>query len=198
MHTNRLQTAVIALFVCCSALAQEGAPAEMTTEEQAMWAAFEASMTPAEPHAMLAQQAGEFTATVSSYAEPGAEPEISESMVVRNMELGGRVLREEWTGTVMGMPFKGIGRTGYDNVTGRYWSTWTDNLSTGLFIAYGKELGDGSMEFLGEMPDPMSGEMVPTRTVGRYGGAVETMDMYRSLGDEEVLVMRFELRRKPE
>ena len=28
--------------------------------------------------------------------------------------------------------FTGVGRTGYDNVTGRYWSTWTDTMSTGV------------------------------------------------------------------
>lgn len=188
----------VGLLACSQAFAQESAPAEMTPEEEAMWAAFEASMTPGGPHAMLAEQAGEFTALVKSYEDPSGEPAISESTVVRTMELGGRVLREEWSGTVMGMPFRGIGRTGYDNVTGRYWSTWTDNLSTGLFIAYGEELEDGSLEFLGEMPDPVSGEMIPTRSVGRYGEAVETMDMYRTVGDDEVLVMRFELRRRAE
>ena len=35
---------------------------------------------------------------------------------------------------MMGMPFEGIGRTGYDNVTGKYWSTWIDNMSTGCYL----------------------------------------------------------------
>ncbi len=196
MLTRILPVAGLLLAALQPCIAQEGAPAEMTPEEQAMWAAFEASMTPGDPHALLEAQAGEFTALVKSYAGPGADPEISESRVVREMELGGRVLREEWSGTVMGMPFTGIGRTGYDNVTGRYWSTWTDNLSTGLFVAYGEQLDDGSLEFIGEMPDPMTGSMEPTRSVARYGDDIETMDMYRMVGDDEVLVMHFELRRR--
>lgn len=185
-------------LACSAAFAQEGTPAEMTPQEQAVWAAFEASMTPGDPHAMLAEQTGKFTATVKSYEDPSGEPQVSESTVVRTMELGGRVLREEWSGTVMGMPFTGIGRTGYDNVTDRYWSTWTDNISTGLFVAYGEQLDDGRLEFIGEMPDPMSGGMVPTRSVARYGDGIETMDMYRRIGDDDVLVMRFELRRREE
>lgn len=195
MQAFKQLIAGLALLVAGAAIAQEQAP-EMTPEEQQMWAAFEASMVPGEPHAFLAKQEGEFVATVKSFEDPSGEPEISESMVVRSMELGGRVLREEWTGTVMGMPFKGVGRTGYDNVTGRFWSTWTDNLSTGLFVAYGKRLEDGSLEFKGEMPDPISGGMVPTRSVAKHGDAVEVMDMYRMMGDEEVRIMNFELRRR--
>lgn len=198
MTKKMMFAAGLVLLVMSAASAQEGGTAEMTPEEQAMWAAFEASMTPAGPHAFLAEQTGEFTAIVKAYEDPDGEPDISESTVVRQMELGGRVLREEWSGTTMGIPFEGIGRTGYDNVTDRYWSTWTDNLSTGLFIAYGERLDDGSLEFMGEMPDPMTGDMVPTRSVGRYGEEVETMEMYRTVGDEEMLIMRFELRRRPE
>jgi len=195
MTIRMTATIMIAMLGGSIATAQEQAP-EMTPEEQQMWAAFEASMTPGDPHDFLAGQAGEFVATVKSFEDPSGEPEVSESMVVREMELGGRVLREEWSGTVMGMPFKGVGRTGYDNVTDRYWSTWTDNLSTGLFVAYGERLEDGSLEFNGEMPDPVSGAMIPTRSVAKHGDDVETMDMYRMMGDQEVHIMNFELRRK--
>jgi len=42
----------------------------------------------------------------------------------------------------------------------------------------------------------MSGGMVPTRSVARHGDDVETMDMYRTLGGEEVRIMAFELHRR--
>ena len=53
------------------------------------------------------------------------------------MGLDGRVLIEEVTSSMMGMPFTGHGMTGYDNVTGKYWSTWTDSMSTGLMVSEG-------------------------------------------------------------
>ncbi len=189
--------AAIALVCAGPVGADDPSPPEMSPEEAAMWAAFEASMTPGDPHAFLAAQAGEFVATVRNFEDPAGEPEVSESQVVRTMELDGRVLREVWSGTVMGMPFEGIGRTGYDNVTQRYWTTWTDNLSTGVFVAYGhRDANTGVMEFKGDMPDPMSGKMIPTRSVATHGDDVETMTMYRVAGGEDIKTMEFEVRRK--
>lgn len=186
---------LVVLAASANAQPDEEGMAGMSAEEAAMMAAFQASMTPGEPHAWLAEQTGQYAAVVRSWDGPDSEPVSSEASVVRTMELGGRVLREEWTGTVMGMPFNGVGRTGYDNVTERYWSTWTDNLSTGLFIAHGQRRDDGSFEFHGEMPDPRSGTMIPTRSVATHGDEVERMDMYQTIDGEEVRVMAFELRR---
>jgi hypothetical protein len=45
----------------------------------------------------------------------------------REMALDGRVLMEELTSSMMG----------YDNVTGKYWSTWTDSMFTGLMVSEG-------------------------------------------------------------
>lgn len=186
---------LVALTAAASAQQSEEAMAGMTAEEAAMMAAFQASMTPGEPHAWLAEQSGEYNALVRSWDDPDSEPQTSRSRVVRTMELGGRVLREEWTGTVMGMPFSGVGRTGYDNVTERYWSTWTDNLSTGLFISHGQRHVDGSLEFHGEMPDPRSGAMIPTRSVATHADGTERMEMYQTVDGEEMRVMVIELQR---
>ena len=53
------------------------------------------------------------------------------------MALDGRVMVEQFEGTMMGAPFKGHGMSGYDNVTGKYWSTWNDSMSTGLMVSTG-------------------------------------------------------------
>ena len=39
---------------------------------------------------------------------------------------------EESEGEMMGMPVKGIGITGYNNMTQEYESYWIDNLGTGM------------------------------------------------------------------
>lgn len=185
-------------IIAISASAQAPDATDMSAEEAAMMAAFQASLTPGEPHERLASLTGEYTGTVKSYESPDLPPEVSESAVSRTMELDGRVMREEWTGSVMGMPFHGIGRTGYDNVTQRYWTTWTDNLSTGLFVGYGSwDAERDALVIEGEMPDPVSGEMIATRSEATYGeGGAEQMRMYRVVDGEPVLMMEFDLARR--
>jgi len=55
----------------------------------------------------------------------------------RSMTLDGRVLVEDVSSSMMGSPFTGHGMMGYDNVTGKYWSTWNDSMSTGLMVSEG-------------------------------------------------------------
>jgi len=64
---------------------------------------------------------------------------------------------------MMGVPFVGLGRTGYDNVTDRYWTTWTDTMSTGVIVMYGDcDAETSTYVFEGMGMDPLLGE-VPTR-----------------------------------
>jgi hypothetical protein len=86
---------------------------------------------------MTADTAGEWKFTIKSWMDPEAEPMLSEGTAHRTMELGGRVVEEVVESSMMGQPFEGIGRTGYDNLTGEWWSTWTDNMSTGLMTMTG-------------------------------------------------------------
>ena len=37
----------------------------------------------------------------------------------------------------MGIPYRGHGMTGFDNVTDKYWSTWNDSMSTGIMVTEG-------------------------------------------------------------
>ena len=50
---------------------------------------------------------------------------------------------------MMGTPFTGHGMTGYDNVTGKYWSTWTDSMSTGIMVSEGSCDAEGVCTFIG-------------------------------------------------
>ena len=76
----------------------------------------------------------------------------------RSMALDGRVLVEEFKGSMMGMPFTGHGMTGYDNVTGKYWSTWMDSMSTAIFVTTGTMSDAKTFNYTGTMTDPMTGK----------------------------------------
>ena len=77
----------------------------------------------------------------------------------------------------MGMPFAGYGRTGYDNVKGEYWSTWTDNMSTGVMVFSGRyDEANERYEFSGSYVNPMTKQIVSTRSVSTE--PEEGMEMY--------------------
>lgn len=170
----------------------------MPPEMQAMMEAFEQAAKPGPQHAMLAESVGDWSATVSMWMDPSAPPEVSSAEVSRKLELNGRVVEEHWQGSMMGQPFTGIGRTGYDNVTGRYWSTWTDNMSTAVMIMYGDYDADAeTFTFHGDYVDPMSKQKVTTRSVlTTPEEGKEVMTMYEMHDGQEIRTMQIEMQRK--
>ena len=176
----------------------EQAGMAMSPEMRAMMEAFEQAAKTGPQHAKLAESVGDWTATVSMWMDPSAPPEVSQSEVTRKLELDGRVVEEVWQGSMMGQPFTGIGRTGYDNVTGNYWSTWTDNMSTAVMLMHGDYDADSkTFTFHGDYTDPMSKQKVTTRTVLTTPEAgKEVMTMYELHDGEESKTMQIEMQRK--
>ena len=147
----------LAAGVSAQAAEQQG---EMSAEQKAQMEAWMKAMTPGAEHQRLAQGVGTWNATVTMWEAPGAPPQTSQAVAKRRMALGGRVLVEEWTGMMMGMPFEGLGTSGYDNVAKRYWGTWNDNMSTGIMTTTGSCDPDPAKgcTFVGEMVNMMTGK----------------------------------------
>ena len=196
--TKRSIALALAAGLCSGpALAQEGDGApEMTAEQAQMMQAWMEAGTPGDPHERLASQTGEWSADMEMWMDPEAPPSKVTYSVKRSMELDGRVLREEWSGEWMGQSFRGIGRTGYDNITENYWSTWSDNMSTTLLMTTGGMQDDGSIVMTGKSPNPMTGEMMPNRFVWRFPDEdTEIMEAYETRDGEEAMTMRMTLPR---
>lgn len=166
--------------------------------EAAVMAAMAAAATPGDAHAKLADSEGSFKASMAFYMEPDGEPMVSEMTVERKMDLEGRVLVEYWKGQMMGAPFEGRARTGFDNVTQKFWSTWTDNMSTGLLVMYGEwDAAEKAMVFSGKGINPITGQEYVTRSVGRFPEpGKETMTMYEDHGNGEYKSMTISLVRQ--
>jgi hypothetical protein len=164
---------------------------QMSPEQMAMMKAWEEAMTPGPEHEKLASMAGDWSLEVKSWMDPAAPPEVSQATAHREMILGGRVLSEHVNGTMMGQPFEGMGTTGYDNVTDKYWGTWIDNMGTGMMLSSGTYDADSkSMNMTGEFPDPTTGGMKSVRMVVRHeSDDREVMEMYEMRGEEEVKTM---------
>ena len=136
---------------------------EMSAEEKAQMDAMMKAGAPGEEHKKLAGMVGTWNATVKMWNAPGTEPQVSKGVSVNTKVLGGRWIQEKFTGSFMGMPFSGMGYTGYDNMSKQYVGTWMDTMSTGMMSSTGKAEGDNTFTFDSTMPDPMTGKNVPTK-----------------------------------
>ena len=127
--------AAVALFATAPAFAAE-TPKAPSAEQQAMMEKMTKAATPGPQHEMLKKMAGEWNATVTLQMDPAQPPEVEQSTSTITVVMD-RYCQEVVTGQMMGQPFSGMGLTGYDNVLGKYVSTWIDNMGTGIMMSEG-------------------------------------------------------------
>ena len=170
-----------------AAAATPAAPAANATAspaEQKMMDAMMKAGTPGKPHQELAKQAGSWDLAVKAWMKPGAPPQESKGTAERTMILGGRVLSEKVTGDPMGGmgPFEGFALTGFDNVSGKYWGTWTDNMGTGVMMSTGTcSEKTSTCTFKGSYMDPITKKAKHTRMVEHWDGADKSVvEFYES------------------
>lgn len=180
---TRIRTPLIttlALLVSAPLAAQEAAaPQQMTPEMQAMMEAHQKAGTPGAEHQKLAAMAGTYDLTVKSYHTPGVDPAVEGGTATRKSILGNRVLVEEVTSQMMGMPFTGQGLHGFDNVTGKYWATWNDNMSTGLMVSEGTCDASLTCTYTGTYQDPVSKKPQTSRMTSKWTDkSTEVFEMY--------------------
>ncbi len=162
---------IAGLFTGSSALAEDKAvpekadPAKMAE----MMKKVEAAGAPGTAHKTLEPLVGEWTAEVKSWMAPDAPPIVSKGTAKAEWAMNGRFVREEFSGDMMGKPFKGLSLTGYDNQKKKYNSLWVDDMSTAIFTSEGTA-ADGAkvITFNSRMDCPMTGEKdMPVKQVLR-------------------------------
>lgn len=120
---------------------------------------------PGPQHETLKKLAGKWKAEVSMTMMPGAPTQTSRGTETSEMILGDRYLQSEFAGEMMGMPFKGKGLMGHDNLKKKFVSLWVDEMTTGFMTSEGTADGSGKVITLtGECPEP-SGETKSFRHV---------------------------------
>jgi hypothetical protein len=120
---------------------------------------------PGKHHELLAAKAGKWNLKVRMYS-PDGQVQESDGKSELKMIMGGRYLHDSTTGTFGGMPFEGIGITGYDVIKETYCGTWVDNFSTAVMTFESKwDPATKTMTGTNEMPDMMSGKYVKSRSV---------------------------------
>ena len=155
-----------ALFVCAAAAFAADAPPQMTPAQKAMMDKMMKAATPGPQHAMLAKMAGEWTCTVKFQTDPSQPWQESQSTATISALMDGRYIQEISKGQMAGMPFNGMGVYGFDNVSGKYVSTWIDNMGTGIMNSVGTADASGKViTWTGTMNDPATGKPTKERMV---------------------------------
>ena len=190
---------VVALCVWTAAFAAD-APPKMTAEQQAMMEKMTKAATPGPQHEMLKKMAGEWNAKVTSQMDPSQPAEVEQSTSTLTMLMDGRYCQEVTSGNMMGQPFSGMGLTGYDNVLGKYVSTWIDNMGTGIMTSVGTADASGKViTWIGTMSDPVTGKPSKSRMVTTIkDDDHHTFEMYGTPpgGKKEMKMLTIEYSRK--
>ncbi|HEX8088818.1 MAG TPA: DUF1579 domain-containing protein, partial [Blastocatellia bacterium] len=116
--------------------------------------------TPGEAHKHLGQFVGKWeTVTRMWWEGPGKPPAESKGASETKWIMDGRFLLEESTGQMMGMPYRGMGITGYDNFRKKYVVSYIDNMGTAMYTGEGKlDAASKVLTSYGKMDEPMTGE----------------------------------------
>lgn len=110
----------------------------------------------------LAELAGSWNVKQSLWLDAAKPPQVDTGTAVFTTVLGGRHLQQDLR-IRSDPPFQGLGFSGYDNATGRYYTSWMDINFTGLLLLHGDYDANARVyRFSGEMPVP-GGERIATR-----------------------------------
>ncbi len=121
-----------------------------------------------EPQRRFGPFVGTFKAEVKLWMGPG-EPLVSTGVMVNTLDLGGRFLRQEYTGDQVDGPFpsfEGRGFWGYNPTIEKYEGFWIDNASSGMQTETGDVDGAGKeWTMVGETINPANKQPMKKRSM---------------------------------
>jgi hypothetical protein len=171
MRTNLARRALAALAVLLLAAAMPAAAQQdnqMSAEQKAAMEAWMKYATPGPNHKLLEPFVGSWNVSTTLWEAPGAPAQKSAGTAETSWVLGGRFIQERVNGEMMGMPFEGIGYTGYDNFKKHFVGTWMDAMGTMMMTSTGRADATGKvLTFTSTMDDVVSGKSMTVREVSR-------------------------------
>ncbi len=132
----------------------------------------EAAGTPGPAHKALEPLIGNWKAEVKCWKDGAGEAHVSQGTAKTTWILQGRFLQEDFSGEMMGKPFKGLTLLGYDNTKQTYNLVWLADTQTSIFTSEGKgDSGNKVITLEGHATCPMSGGQKDVESVYRILGA---------------------------
>jgi len=135
---------------------------------------------PGPEHAMLAKYDGNWNAETTMWWKPDGPPQVSKGSCTNKMIMDGRYQQSTFKGDFGGMPYQGTSTTGYDNAKKVFFTTWMDNMSTGIMNMEGTwDEATKSIHFKGKMLCPANGVEAEMREVYKIiDDNTQVMEMY--------------------
>lgn len=134
---------ISAICISLSACSSKMRPPALSHEQ--MMQNMQAAAKIGDEHKFLKQLAGKWNAETTMWF-PGAEkPETSKGVASFTPIYGGRYLQMSYSGKFMGQKFNGQGHFGFDNVRGKFFSTWIDSMMTGHMLSEGAGITDNTI-----------------------------------------------------
>ncbi len=163
---TRLALSVVATAILAAAAFAADTPPQTSPAQQAMMDKMAKAATPGTQHALLTAMAGDWTRTVKLQMDPSKPVQESQSTSSITVLMDGRYIQETISGQWGGMPYRGMGLYGFDNVSGKYVSTLIDNMGTGFMTCVGTADPSGKViHWDATMNDPVSGRPATSRMV---------------------------------
>ena len=120
---------------------------------------------PGKQHKTLARQVGVWDASLEYLDFNTGKMATSKGTSNRQQPLGPFWLVDRFQAQVMGMPFKGMGTTGYDPQKKKMVGTWIDSMTPSLMVIEGNWDKDGKVLTMSGMGPGEDGEPVKTTLV---------------------------------
>jgi hypothetical protein len=146
------------------AAAKAGKTGEAAGEANPMEAWAKANMPQKEHAKLIADMLGEWTVVNEVTFAPGMPVEKSTGTAKCEPMFGGRFVKMDFEGEMMGQPFKGFSLWGYNTPAGKFESTWIDNSTVGMMYSTGTQLADGTIEWTGTYTDPITKQTKTSRS----------------------------------
>jgi hypothetical protein len=181
------------------ATAEKAKAAQPAMDAKAMEEMMAKAATPGPQHEKLKGLVGEWNVTVKTTMDPSQPATESKGTSVVTALMDGRYFQEQSSGDMGGMPFSGMGITGYDNVLQKYVSSWIDNMGTGIMTSEGTASAAGDViNWTGWASEPMSGKKAKYRMVTRFvDDNKHVFEMYGTMaGGKESKMMEITYERK--
>ena len=191
MRCRILVATILVSFTATLAIAADDPKAKAAAQQQAEMEAMMKAATPGDAHKKLGAMVGTFNTDVKMWMAPGTPPTGGTGVAENSWALDGRFLEQRFTGTFMGMPFHGIGYTGYDNIKKHYIGSWMDNMTTSMMVSTGTPDATGkSITFTSTMDDPMTGKSSEVKeTVTVVDNDHHTLEMWGAGPDGKMFKM---------
>lgn len=167
-------------------------------DSAAMMKVWQAYMTPGEEHKMLAKSNGGWNEELTFWMDPNAPAQKNTATCENKMIMNGLYQESVHKGNFEGMPFHGVGTTGYDNIKKVFVSSWIDNMGSGIMHMEGPwDAATKTITMKGKGVDPMTGKEIEMRqTLKIIDDKTQHMEMFCTKNGKEFKNMEIKLTKK--